>query len=78
MKKEDIEQLVTEELEKYDMELPNYEYDTVAENIAERIANLCNLPVVIESVCYSAACGNNENNKCKHGDYSCSARQTVL
>jgi len=29
------------------------------------------------SVCYSSACSNNEDNKCKHGDYDCSARQTT-
>jgi hypothetical protein len=36
-----------------------------------------NIPDVSGSVCYSSACSNNEDNKCKHGDYDCSARQTM-
>jgi len=35
------------------------------------------IPDVSCSVCYSSACSNNEDNKCKHGDYDCSARQTM-
>jgi len=37
------------------------------------------LPIsdVSGSVCYSSACSNNEDNKCKHGDYDCLARQTT-
>jgi len=34
------------------------------------------IQLVSNSVCYSNACANNENNICKHGDYDCSARQT--
>lgn len=46
MEKQKIEQIVTEELNRYDMELPNYEYDTVTARITERIVKLFAIPDV--------------------------------
>ncbi len=46
----------------------------IIRSILKDIKNLNGETVKRENVCFAHACGNNTNNKCKHGDYNCSGR----